>query len=112
MDDPQARTRRPAEEVDLDEIPVLGTLDEAVAELLHQGADLAQVVARDLAGEFRQILAHQRGDDADLDALVEVGGARRKTKPHTLSKMDVVHGILVSSHHVGVFIGPKILPVA
>src|SRR5215212_6341466 len=101
MDDPQARTRRPAEEVDLDEIPILATLEEPVAELLHQRAHLAQVLARDLTGEFREILAHQRRDDADLDALVEVGAARRKTKPHTLSKMDVVHGILVNSRLVG-----------
>src|SRR6478735_6695822 len=94
MDDAQAWAGGAAVEIEFDELCVRRAFDETIAELFHEGAHLAEILVRDLAGELRQILAHQRRDDADLDPLIEIRGPRRKTKPHTLSEMDVVHGIL------------------
>ena len=45
MDHAQARAGRAAVEVELDEFPIDGTLDQPVAELLHQGSHLPQVFA-------------------------------------------------------------------
>jgi hypothetical protein len=72
-------------------------LDEAIPELIGEGADLTQVDARDPAAEFRDVLVHESGQDADFDALIEISAAGRKTKLQSFGKMDVVHVSLFTS---------------
>ena len=93
MDEPQLGLglRGAVEEGDVRPFPVAAVFLNAIAHLLGDGLDLAEVRARDPAGELAQTLVHQNGNHADLDALIEIFAAAGKTQPQTVIQVDMSH---------------------
>jgi hypothetical protein len=91
MHDLELGTRGAVPERQLNEAFLFLILDDVIAHLPRDGADLIQVVAPDSPAELGEPRIHQHRQHPDLDALVEFLATPGKPEAQAVVEMNMAH---------------------